>query len=125
MHEPPDSLQRIPADAHHVAADDFPDLVVLVAALDETDGEERPVGPRDGQARLRLRTQAARRPKVAPRRAFARPSRCLGSLGGLVARHIGDIGANALSQPLQGPWSGTATPGHSQSPVFQLFQHRK
>ena len=47
MHEPPDSLQRIPADAHHVAADDFPDLVVLVAALDEADG-----APGDGRVPL-------------------------------------------------------------------------
>lgn len=39
--------QRFPGDSQNVATDNFSDVLVVVATLDESDGEEWPVGPGD------------------------------------------------------------------------------
>ena len=91
----PGLFQAVLAHAQHVAADDFSNFLILIAALHKADGKEWPVGPSDGQARLWLRTQAAHRPKITPCGTSSRNLGNLGRLSGLITGPVGDIRADA------------------------------
>ena len=88
-------------DTEHVAAEDFLDVLVAVAAHHEAEREERPVRPGEAAFGFGRGLEIVARPEVLParaagidRRAAVRPLGNLPALLGIEARNVRDIGAD-------------------------------